>query len=536
LVFLHVRNQRQRLEKKIVHNIIMTSLFTNRISRVCVLWLSCFVLLLSALRVTAADGPSSTNSLLRIDPDYSDVVVPPNLAPLNFDILGTSEECAVKISSKEGTPIETRSKNHHVSIPLASWRQLLQSNRGNELLFHIAPANPHGNSNLCLNITNSIAHEDIDGWMVYRKLNWQLSKFGNGTIGIYQRNLQTFEETEILRINQRGSHGSTCMNCHTFLKNRPDTMALNIRVEKNPLLIAKNGEVTTVNKTAGLLAWHPNGDLLAFSENKFVMIYHTVGNINDIYDGAGDLFVYSCKANRVTTTPSISRPDQWETWPTWSPDGRYLYFCRAPKASEEEFKRVRYSLMRIPYDEKTEKWGELETVLSSTTTGLSITQPRISPDGRYLMFTMAPYGGFMVTHPQSDLYLMDLTTRQYQRLDVVNSDRTDSWHCWSSSGRWFVFSSKRRDGLLLRPYLGYFDANGHAHKPLLVPQKDMSFYNASPKIINVPELITGPVKVTERQLFDAIYKPSHTVKPQMQIPERAPAPASEKTGYDVQPQ
>jgi len=514
----------------------MNIVFSNQGGKALLLPLLCLLLLGATLRVAAVDAVPSTESPLRIDPDYSDIVIPPNLAPLNFNIIGTSDDCTVKISSKEGKPIEIRSKKHHVNIPIAAWRQLLASNRGNELLFQIGRPDADGRPLRWQNFTNTVAPEDIDGWMVYRKLNWQLSKFGNGTIGIFQRNLQTFDETEVLRINQRESHGSTCMNCHTFVKNKPDTMALNIRIGKNPLLIAKNGEVVNVDKTAGLLAWHPNGDLIAFSQNKFVMIYHTQGHINDVYDGAGDLFVYSLKSNRVTTTPQISSPDRWETWPTWSPDGRFLYFCSVPKTSDEDFQKVRYSLMRVPYDEKTGAWGELETVLSSGATGLSITEPRISPDGRYLMFTMAPYGGFPVTQPLSDLYLLDLTTRQYQRLEVVNSKRTDSWHGWSSNGRWFVFSSKRRDGLFLRPYLSYFDASGHVHKPLLVPQKDMSFYDASTKIINVPELITGPVQTTQRQLFDAIYKPSRLVKPQMVIPERAPAPASEKSGYQAFPQ
>lgn len=500
--------------------------------------LLCLLLLSTSIRITAVESSPHTESVLRIDPDYSDVVIPPNLAPLNFDILGMSEDCVVKIASKEGRPIEIRSKSGHVNIPSAQWRQLLGANRGNELRFEIAwPV--AGGAIRWQTFTNTIAHEDIDGWMVYRKLNWQFGMYGSGTIGIYQRNLQTFEETEVLHINERASHGPTCMNCHTFIKNKPDTMALNIRMERRnsrPLLLAKNGEVTTVDKTAGLLAWHPSGDLIAFSQNKFVMIFHTQGGNRDVYDGAGDLFLYSLKSNRITTSPQISRPNQWETWPTWSPDGRYLYFCSAPKATEDRFQQIRYSLMRIPYDEKTDTWGELETVLSSSATGLSIAQPRISPDGRFLMFNMFPYSSFPSTQPQSDLYLLDLTTRQIQRLDAVNSNRAESWHCWSSNGRWFVFSSKRRDGLLLRPYISYFDADGHAHKPLLVPQKDMSFYDASTKIINLPELITGPVQTSQRQLFDAIFKPSHLVKPQLAIPTVEPAATPEKSANQAFPQ
>src|SRR5665647_1707249 len=98
---------------------------------------------------------------------------------------------------------------------------------------------------------------------------------------------------------------------------------------------------------------------------------------------------------------------------------------------------------------------------------------------------MFPYSSFPGTQPESDLYLMDLRTKKYQRLDAVNSNRSECWHSWSSNGRWFVFSSKRRDGLLTRPYFSYFDSQGQAHKPFLLPQKDPAdFYDSLPQMIN----------------------------------------------------
>jgi len=122
--------------------------------------------------------------------------------------------------------------------------------------------------------------------------------------------------------------------------------------------------------------------------------------------------------------------------------------------------------------------------------------------------------------------MMDLRTKKYQRLDAVNSNRSECWHSWSSNGRWFVFSSKRRDGLLTRPYFSYFDSQGQAHKPFLLPQKDPAdFYDSLPQMINLPELVTGPVPYGQRTWFKAIFSPDHRVVPK-QSGEPSAAPAS----------
>lgn len=86
----------------------------------------------------------------------------------------------------------------------------------------------------------------------------------------------------------------------------------------------------------------------------------------------------------------------------------------------------------------------------SETTGLSAAQPRVSPDGRFLVCCLADYGNFPIYQPSSDLYMLDVGARQSRRLEI-NSEAADTWHCWSSNGRWLVFSSKRRDGLFARP-------------------------------------------------------------------------------------
>lgn len=85
-------------------------------------------------------------------------------------------------------------------------------------------------------------------------------------------------------------------------------------------------------------------------------------------------------------------------------------------------------------------------------------------------------------------------TVRHRRL-AVNSDESESWHSWCSSGRWFVFSSKRFDGLFARPHFAYVDRNGRVGKPFVLPQRDPAFYDSCFKTYNIPGLVRGPVPV-----------------------------------------
>jgi len=155
--------------------------------------------------------------------------------------------------------------------------------------------------------------------------------------------------------------------------------------------------------------------------------------------------------------------------------------------------------MRISYDVNADAWGEPEIVLSARETGLSILQPRVSPDGKLLLFCMCRYGCFPVYQPTSDLYMMDLETGDHTKLEI-NSPLAESWHSWSSNSRWIAFSSRRRGGLFTRCYLSYVDETGRAHKPFILPRSDPQSYDSLLKSISVPELITGPVSVDAKTL------------------------------------
>jgi hypothetical protein len=250
------------------------------------------------------------------------------------------------------------------------------------------------------------------------------------------------------------------------------------------------------------------------------------------------LACYETDTNSIKTAPGISRKEIMETWSDWSADGKFLYFCGTPmpwpagtKTLPKEYGDVRYDLLRISYDVNTDTWGEPQTIVAAKDTGLSVTLPRTSPDGRWLVFCMCKYGTFSPWQASSDMFIIDLKQAEktgkfeYRRLEI-DSDKSESWHCWSSNSRWIVFSSKRDHGIFTRSYIGYVDENGKTSKAFVLPQKDPEFYNYTLETFNTPELVTGPIMVTGERLAQAVRGQTAI---QVNIPTTMATPKPEKT-------
>ncbi len=471
-----------------------------------------------------------------IDPDYTDIVVPPNIAPLNFSIKETGKEFFVRIYADKGGEIKIVGKKSKIIIPLEKWHKLLNANRGGKLFFDIYVKDRQNNWNKYQTITNYIAEEQIDSYIVYRLIKPIFNLWHN--IAIYQRNLANYDESLVV---SGESFDNGCVNCHTFLNNSPDKMLLGVRSDKyGATTIFKNGK--TVNKIGTKFtytAWHPSGKLAVYSTNKVNLFFHSVSmEVRDVTDLDSALLYYLVDTKTVSTNPAIADKRRLETYPTWSPDGKYLYFCSAPitwtdknKVPPDGYEKIRYDLMRISYDVDKDQWGQLETVLSADQTGLSILLPRISSDGRFLLFCMCKYGCFPIYSQDSDLYMMDLQTGQYNKLDI-NSEYSESWHSWSSNSRWIAFSSKRQGGMFTRTYFSYVDKSGKAYKPFILPQEDPAFYDSFLKTYSVPELITGPVDVGSRELAGAVWS-SNEIK--VLLPITGATPKQSKTVQEYAP-
>ncbi len=442
-----------------------------------------------------------------ISPDYSSVVLPPNIAPLNFIVGESGRKYYVTINSDNGGKIKIISKRQKIVIPVRKWKSLLNNNRGKSLYIDIYIKNKAKEWEKFKTIINKIAEDEIDSYVVFRLINpayilWE-------KMGIYQRDIESYSTRPVL-LNLTTE--KNCMNCHTFCANDPDKMILHLRSNPSGTILYNNGVLQMLNTGTQFTmsscvypSWHPGGNIIAFSVNKIKQKFHSAGNKNQtVIDRASDLVLYDIKKNMITTSPKVST-DRLENLPSWSPDGKYLYFISGPKYNENvPDTAVKYDLMRISYDINTNMWGEVDTVLLSGETGKSITFPEVSPDGKYLLFCMTDYGYFSIYSPASDLYLMDLKSLEYKKLDI-NSEHVESFHSWSSNSRWFLFSSKRIDGFNSRIYFSYIDEGGNVYKPVLLPQRDPAFYNTSVYNYNRPVFIKEKVRLRPGELTKTAY-------------------------------
>lgn len=463
-----------------------------------------FLLILTACH-SGIDNFKEVTRLPSIFPDYTGIMVPPNIAPLNFKINEPGSEFEARIFTKKENPIIIRSTNSSIQIGQSQWHELLQQGVGAKIFIEIFVKTNEGLWQKFQPIVNEISKEKIDNHLVYRLINTGYILWNN--LGIYQRNLESFEEKPILE-NKSIDHG--CVNCHSFANNDPNSMMIHIRKLHGGTVISLDGKLTKIDtKTKYTLnsgaypCWHPDGKHIAFSVNSIGQFFCSGEVRIEVADEFSDLIVYDIEKNTVTTSPKVSTGSR-ENLPVWSPDGKFIYFISAaPSRGITDRVQAKYDLLRIGFDVNTNTWGNIDTVISSKAIGKSISFPKLSPNGKFLMFCTSDNGYFTIHHPNTDLNLLDLSTGKFQKMDI-NSPETESYHSFSSTGHWFVFSSKRIDGLFTSPFFSYLDDDGKATKPFILPQEDPEFYNSFIKNYNIPELITGEVPFSEIEIRDKI--------------------------------
>lgn len=121
----------------------------------------------------------------------------------------------------------------------------------------------------------------------------------------------------------------------------------------------------------------------------------------------------------------------------------------------ENYRDVRYNLLRVAFDPKDGSIGtQVDTLYNAREAGRSVKFPRVSPDGKRLLYTVSDYGNFSIWHKDADLHMLDLSTGAIDSLPEVNSPDVESYHSWSGNSRWFVFSSRRGDGLFTTSVFG----------------------------------------------------------------------------------
>ena len=111
----------------------------------------------------------------------------------------------------------------------------------------------------------------------------------------------------------------------------------------------------------------------------------------------------------IKKASNIFSKDAFETFPTFSPDGKTLYFCTAEaRPIPQEYSEVKYYLCSVSFAPVPPAIGALnDTLYNAKSGGMSASFPRVSPDGRYLLYTLSGYGNFSIWHKDADLYILD---------------------------------------------------------------------------------------------------------------------------------
>ncbi|MEG1635487.1 MAG: cytochrome C biosynthesis protein, partial [Rikenellaceae bacterium] len=422
---------------------------------------------------TGVQNSVTSDTTLEIYPDYNNVTIPNNIAPLNFKIKEQGEKFIANFFAADtAKPLfKVLSKDGNIIIPTKKWRALLSSSQ--ECIIEISIINT-GTTTTYKPIKIDISPDDIDEYLVYRSVKPGYIKWS--TMGIYQRSLTSFKVTPIIENSQTGNG---CMNCHTFCQNSPDFMMLHFRKEFDGTVVYTEGKAKRLTTKTGSMmgsavypSWHPKGRYIAFSTNLTRQKFHTSGaKPIDVYDSNSDIVIYDAKEDKMFTSPLLYNKTMLETFPAWSDDGSYLYFTAAEKLPDD-FNPIylKYNLYRVTFNESNEEFSNLELMVDAAADNKSISFPKSYDFGNYLSYVLSDYGNFSIWHSESDIYTINTSTLESRKLTEICSDNTESYHSYSKNGKWMVFSSRREDGLHTRPYFAHYDSNSNKFsKPFLLP-------------------------------------------------------------------
>ena len=336
-----------------------------------ILYSSLAGLLLFASCTQTHENAEQVSNLPNMYPDYADVTIPVNIAPLNFEIRDkhlTNIETILTIEGADANDaantLTATSNSQNLKFDMKDWKAFLQKAVNKNIKVQIYSKSDEGDWTAFKPFTWQVVSDSIDSYLTYRLIEPDYEVWNK--IQIKQRCIENWEEKILADHNLQENR---CMNCHAFGNQNPNLSMLYVRGEGGGAILNRNGKLRKLNLK--------NDNLISSS----------------VYYG----------------------------------------FC---------------------------------------------------PSGKYVTFS-------------TNIIIPAFHANADKRLEVYDS-KSDTYHSWSHTGRWFVFASKRDDGLYGKPYFCYVDRQCKAHKPFVLPQKEPTFYDDCLKSFNIPELSRGPVP------FDAI--------------------------------
>lgn len=451
--------------------------------------------------------------LPNIFPDYIGVTIPSGIAPLNFDLPEEYSKVYAKVSDSRGNSITA--KGRYAGFNVKKWHRFTQANAGDTLIVRVAGLK-EGRWEQFRSFMIFVSEYPLEDYGVtYRKFAPGYETYSK--IGIYQRNIHNFDEDPILEGSMLPGQ---CMGCHTANATSADQFLFHLRGKHGATVVQTHGQRKWLEtKTDSTLAkavysyWHPSGEYVAHSTNLINQLFWTGKNERyiEVYDSASDIYIHNVEDDQLILCPQLSTKD-FETYPAFSSDGKTLYFCSAPKVDvPAQAEDIHYNLCSISFDKDTETFGnKVDTLINAVAMGKSVTFPRPSYDGRWILYSYADFGCFPINHKDADLWMLDLQDGTTHPLERANSSYCESFHNWSSDSHWILFASRRGDSLYSRIYIAQIDEDGNASKPFLLPQEDPDFYHKTLFTFNVPDFTKDKVDFKVRRAYGEAFSDQRT--------------------------
>jgi len=317
----------------------------------------------------------------------------------------------------------------------------------------------------------------------------------------------------------------TCANCHSFSRDGK-TLGVDVDGPQNDkgLYALVDVEPQTSIRTENVIQWRSfqgrlGGQLrVAFMsqvspDGRYVVTMindpgvhddvqgrYYVANFKDyrflqvFYPTRGILAWYSRETGQLEPLPGADDPRYVQCGAVWSPDGKYLVFLRAEAkdpypegvpmaqyANDRNETQIKYDLYRIPFNGG--RGGKARPIAGASRNGMSNSFPKVSPDGRWIVYVQAKNG--LLMRPDGQLYIVPAKGGVPRRMRC-NAPLMNSWHSFSPNGRWMVFSSKGRSPYT-QMYLTHIDEDGNDTPAILIEDA-----TAANRAVNIPEFVNIP--------------------------------------------
>lgn len=496
-----------------------------------------FVLLGSFARILSGDKTAIHR--IKITYPFEGTIFPADFHPPAFiwqDSTGTVKNWRAKIEIPGVGEIASIVTDKHEWKPnRTDWERIKKYSTGKKAIFSIKSDDVPDEAGT-FEITFSVSADPVGAPVFYRdvplpfsyalrhldEIRWRLGYVNADTLaGIVMEKLPA------------------CANCHSFSADgRTIAMDLDAHSGKDAYGIANIETNTVLHKIirwsvfqneqptyALLTSVSPDGKYFAstLKDNEFFVVQPDLAYSQLFFPIKGIIVIYDKEKDKYFSLNGADDTNFVQSNPVWSPDGKYLYFTKAKAihSSESGFitsferdsaryqklvddfysgrRQFKYDIYKIPFNGG--KGGKAEPVTGASANGMSNYFPKISPDGKWMVFCRAK--NYMLLQPDSRLYIVPANGGTEREMKC-NTANMNSWHSWSPNGKWIVFSSKIL-GTYTKLFLTHIDENGNDSPPVLLEHMCLP-----DRVANLPEFVNisagGMQKITPKFLLDDYFK------------------------------